>query len=96
MNRRFPTSVAFGILCACGQQGATIEQQRTKLEATKRQAYADVIKHEGECRAVAFEFPDDGKRLQNCLDTHRFMIESAERTAQAVERQLAALEGASR
>jgi hypothetical protein len=95
MHRSFPPLVAFVLLTACGQ-GATIEQKRATLEATKRQAYADVIRHEGECRAVAFEFPDDGKLLQNCLDTHRFIIESAERTAQAVDKQLAALEGAGR
>lgn len=83
------------MLSACSK-GASIDQKRATLEATKRQAYADVIRHEGECRAVAFEFPDDSKLLQHCLDTHQFMIENAERTAQAVDKQLAVLEAASR
>jgi hypothetical protein len=79
------------MLSACGQ-GATIEQKRAMLEATKRQAYADIIRHEGECKAVAFEFPGDTQLLQSCLDTHRLMIEVAQRTAIDVDKRLAELE----
>jgi hypothetical protein len=91
MNRRLPALFAFVMLCACGQ-GTTIEQKRAALEGTKRQAYADVIRHEGECKAVAFEFPRDSQLLQGCLDTHRLMIEAAQRTAKDVDKRLAELE----
>lgn len=91
MNRYLMAFIVSLILSACGS-GQTVEQKRAMLESMRREAYADLFRHEAECRAVAFEFPDDQKILESCIDTHRFMIENAERTSALIDKRLAELE----
>jgi hypothetical protein len=91
MNRNLIALVITWMLSACGPS-QTVEQKRTAIESQRRQVFADIVRHEGECKAVAIEFPDDQKILESCIDTHRFMVENAGRMIELFDMRLDELE----
>lgn len=78
------------LFSSCGKQ-LTASQKIEAIEAERRQVHADLVRHEAECRATAVEFPSIPELLSACLETHRFMVENAEKTITFIDKRIAEL-----
>lgn len=94
MNAKHIAIAAGAFIALACSQSLTVEQKKAAVMAERNQVYADLARHEGECKAVAIEFPDDRKMLESCLDTHRFMVENARGMVEKIDVRLAEIERA--
>lgn len=64
-------------------------EKLAKLDALRRETQAGLIRHQGECRAVAVEFNGDATVVGACLETHRAMISMAQKTFSDIDKRVA-------
>lgn len=60
-----------------------------KLDSLSREARANIVRQQGECQAVAVEFPGDQEALDGCKEALRFVIQTAQSTQEAIDKRLA-------
>lgn len=88
MNAKHIAIAAGAFIALACNQGATMEQKKSLVMAERNQVYADLARHEGECKATAIEFPDDRKILEACLETHRFMVDNARGMIEKIDQRI--------
>lgn len=81
-------SLAF-ILSGCGSPEELRAEKIAKLDTLRRETFADLVRHQGECQAVAVEFNGDAMVVGACIETHRAMIEIAQRTLSDIDKRTA-------
>lgn len=81
---------ALGALTSCARAPEELCAEKfAALDSMRRMANADIIRQQGECRAVAAEFPGDKMLLDNCLDTLRAAVETAQLIAASESKRMA-------
>jgi hypothetical protein len=83
--------ICFTLLFASCEKQMTVPQKIEMIEAERRHVYADLVRHEAECRATSVEFPTTPELLSACLETHRFMVDAAQRTIESIDKRIGVL-----
>jgi hypothetical protein len=85
---RFAIVLFAAAMTACSAT-VTTEEKLAMLDTLRREELANIIRHEGECRAVAMEFKGDPLMVGNCMESHRFLIETTQRTVSDIDKRIA-------
>lgn len=91
MARRRDTLAALALsiaITSCASPQEVCAEKSAKLDSMRREAEANVIRQQGECQAVATEFPGDKMILNNCMDTLRLVVDTAQNTQAFVSKRL--------
>lgn len=83
-------------LLGCGNPEELRAEKIAKLDAMRRETLANLVRQKGECQAVAVEFNGDAQMVQSCLETHRMLVEMAQRTLTDIDKRLAEIESTGR
>ena len=84
------------LLAGCSSQEELRAEKIAKLDTLRRETQAELVRHQGECQAVAVEFNGDATVVGACIETHRAMIEIAQRTFSDIDKRVAEINASGR
>lgn len=77
------------LVTACGRPDEEVcAEKLAKLDLLRREAVANIARQQGECRAVAIEFPGGADVTRNCLETLQTMSSIARQTDANIDKRL--------
>lgn len=77
------------ILPGCNSPEELRAEKIAKLDTLRRETQAELVRHQGECQAVAVEFNGDATVVGACIETHRAMIAMAQITFSDIDKRTA-------